>query len=161
VRGRQSKREPLPRAIALHVFLGLVICVKISLSSGFGAILTQRYCRRRLYSRLMIWVAAVIQLHLLLVQDLHRHGAEGPAADARQVSAVTVNGRSQVQVAPSQGSPLCAACQITRQGSVQLVLSSLTPFQSVEIGDVAPLPLFAFRPVFRCPLTGRAPPLFS
>lgn len=132
-----------------------------SLGSDFGARLKARFSRRRLYSRLMIWAAVVIQLHLLVVQDLHHHGAEGPPADFRQGLVVALDGRPRIQVAQSQGSPLCAACQITRHGWVPLEPSKLTPFQAVEVGDVAPLPLSAFPPVFRCSLTGRAPPLFS
>lgn len=109
----------------------------------------------------MIWAAVVVQLHLLVVQDLHHHGAEGPAADSQQSWALTSDGRPQIHVAQSQGTPLCAACQITRHGSVKLEPSNLAPFQPVELGDVAPLAPLAFHPVPQFSLTGRDPPSFS
>jgi hypothetical protein len=147
--------------------------------------LTARLRRHRLDSRLVIWAVVVLQLHLVLVQDLHRHSVEGASGSAspyapasltqaldhrrleglapnsQQASLLTAAAGPHMQAVHSQGSPLCTACQITRHGSVQLESPNLAPFQAVEVGDVAPLPLFTFRPVFRCPLTGRAPPLFS
>jgi hypothetical protein len=126
-----------------------------------GATLTARFGRRRFYSGLMIWAAVVVQLHLLVVQDLHHHGAEGPPAGSRRACALTAGGGPQIQVAQSQGSPLCAACQITRNGSVQVQPSNLTPFQSVQFGAVALTSALDFHPVPQLILTGRDPPLFS
>jgi hypothetical protein len=123
--------------------------------------LTGRFRRPRWYGRLIIWVAVVVQLHLLVVQDLHHHGVEVVATDSRQASASTASGRPLIQVAQSQGSPLCAACQITRNGSVQVQPSNLTPFQPIKLGAVTPPAAFAFHPLFQLPLTGRGPPLFS
>ncbi len=120
-----------------------------------------RFSGRGLYCRMMIWAAVVVQLHLLLIQDLHHHSPEGQAADSRQTLVLTVDGRAQVQAAQGQGTPLCAACQITRNGSIRLEPPNLAPFQPVELGEVAPLPLFVFHPVSLCPITGRAPPFFS
>ena len=90
--------------------------------------MTARFHRPRWYGPLIIWAAVVVQLHLLVVQDLHHHAAEGAAADSRQASVWAPGGRPQIQVAQSQGSPLCAACQITRNGSVHVQPSNLTPF---------------------------------
>jgi hypothetical protein len=123
--------------------------------------LTARFRRRPWYSQLIIWAAVVVQLHLLVVQDLHHHDAEGAAAGSRQVSVLVPDGRPQIQVAQSQGSPLCAACQITRNGSVQVQPSNLTPFQSVQLGAVALPSALDFHPVSQLLLTGRDPPLFS
>jgi hypothetical protein len=123
--------------------------------------LTARFGRRRYYSGLMIWAAVVVQLHLLVVQDLHHHGAEGPPAHSRQACALTAGDGPQIQVAQSQGSPLCAACQVTRNGSVQVQPSNLTPFQSVQLGAVSLPPALDFRPAPQLLLSGRDPPLFS
>ena len=109
----------------------------------------------------MIWAAVVVQLHLLVVQDLHHHDAQGPPGDSRQACPLTASGGPQIQVALSQGSPLCAACQITRNGSVRVQLSNLTPFQSVQFGAVALPSALDFHPVPQLILTGRDPPLFS
>ena len=123
--------------------------------------MTARLWKRRLYGRLLIWSAVVVQLHLLFVQDLHHHGAEASAADSQQAQVLSVAGGLQIAAARGQPSPLCAACQITRHGSVKLEPSKLTPFQSVELGAVAPPPALAFHPVPQLTLTGRDPPLFS
>lgn len=109
----------------------------------------------------MIWAAVVVQLHLLLVQDLHHHGAEGPPANSRQACVLMAGGRPQIQVAHSEGSPLCSACQITRNGSIQVQPFNLTPFQSVELGTVVPPSALNFHPLPQLPPTGRGPPLFS
>ena len=123
--------------------------------------MTARFGRRQSYSRLMIWAAVAVQLHLLVVQDLHHHGAEVPTTDSRQASASIAGGRPQIQVAQSQGSPLCSACQITRNSSVHVQPSNLTPFQSVELGAVALPSALDFHPVPQLLLSGRDPPFFS
>jgi len=126
-----------------------------------GATLRARFGRHLLYNRLMIWAAVVVQLHLLLVQDLHHHGREDRAADLQKTWTLKADGRPLIQVAQSQGSPLCAACQISRNGSVHVQPSNLTPFQSVELGAVALPSALYFHPVPQLLLTGRGPPLFS
>jgi len=123
--------------------------------------LTARFRKARWFGRLIIWAAVVVQLHLLVVQDLHRHDAEGAATDSHQAPAWALAGRPRIQVAQNQGSPLCAACQITRTGSVQVQPSNFTPFQSAQCGAVVPPSALAFHPLFQLPLTGRGPPLFS
>jgi hypothetical protein len=131
--------------------------------SGRGVSLTGRFRRRGLHCRLMIWAAVVVQLHLLVVQDLHHHAPSPPAANPRQASVLTPDAGPQIRAALVQGpsSPLCAACQITRHGSVRIGPSNLTPFQSVKSGAIVPRPAPAFHHVPRFPLTGRDPPLFS
>ena len=131
-----------------------------NLGLGSGATLT-RFRTDGSYSRLMVWVALVTQLHLLAVQDLHNHNLKAAAPNASQGFAVTVDGRPQIQIAQTERGPLCEACQITRHGSVQFEASSPVPFEMVELGEVAPLSLPAFPLVFRCSRTGRAPPFFS
>ncbi len=109
----------------------------------------------------MIWAAVVVQIHLLLVQDLHRHGADSLAADSQPTSVLGASSHTQVEAVRGQGTPLCPACQITRHGSIQVEPSNSAPFQPVEWGDVVPLPLIAFHPVSQLPPSGRAPPFFS
>ena len=103
---------------------------------------------------LLVWAAVLVQVHLFFVVELHRHiladplsGFQGPVREAV--------GRAQ---ATPDNNPLCAACQIARQGSVHPAPQSRGAlYLSEERNNPSP-PALYFSSIFQVPPSGRDPP---
>jgi hypothetical protein len=108
----------------------------------------------KLLRKLMVWATVLVQVHLFFVGELHRH----LVAD----SLSGIQGQAREAVGPAQATPdnnpLCAACQIARQGSVHPAPQSLGVLHLFEERSDPSTPAFYFPAVFQIPLSGRDPP---
>ena len=103
-----------------------------------------------------VWLVVIVQLHLLFVVELHQHRTDLlPDHD----SAAVAGSRTHVQPAQREPAPLCAACQVVRQGSIQLASTGLFVSAIPQARSVVLAPVLDFsyhRPLV---LAGRAPPI--
>jgi len=104
--------------------------------------------------RLAVAVAAVVlQLHLFLVTVLHNHQGLSPGAVRHEI-------RAALSASPGSDAP-CPACQIARQGSVNVPSQGLAVADSPKTqstASVSPVRYSSF-PIARP--SGRAPPVVS
>jgi len=108
----------------------------------------------KLLRNLTVWAAVLVQIHLFFVGELHRHLAAEPLPGI-QGTAYEVIG--QAQAAP-ENSPLCAACQISRQGSVQPTPQSLGIQHLFKERSRTTTLAFYFPSTIKVPASGRDPP---
>jgi hypothetical protein len=103
---------------------------------------------------LLVWAAVLVQAHLFLVGELHRHiladplsGIQGPVSE----------GVGSAKATPDNN-PLCAACQIARQGSVHPAPQSPGVLHLSEERNNLLSPALYFSSIFQVPPSGRDPP---
>lgn len=108
----------------------------------------------KLLRKLMVWAAILVQVHLVFVGELHRHLVTDP------LSGIQGQAREGVGVAPAtaDNNPLCAACQIVRQGSVQPAPLRLGVQHLFKERSRPSPPAFYFPSIFLVPPSGRDPP---
>ena len=104
--------------------------------------------------RLMVWATVLVQVHLFFVAELHRHlVADLPFG---------IQGQTREGVGPApataDNNPLCAACQIARQGSVQPAPQSPGILHLLEQRSSPFTLAFYFPAIFQITLSGRDPP---
>jgi len=102
----------------------------------------------------MIWAAVLVQAHLFFVGELHRHIVDDP------LSGIQGQAREGIRLAQAtpDNNPLCAACQIARQGSVHPAPQSLGTLYLSEERSNPSSPALYFPSVFQVPPSGRDPP---
>ena len=110
--------------------------------------------RDRSIRLLTAWLAVVVQLHIFLVLELHHHvlGARFLRDAARTSASLT---KSQTGPAPA---PLCPACQVARQGSVQPAVQRLALLPLLLVWSALPSRTAAPPAVFLLHPSGRSPP---
>jgi hypothetical protein len=110
--------------------------------------------RLKLLRELMVWAAVLVQVHLFLVGELHRHIGADPLSG--------IQGQARQSVGPAQATadnnPLCAACQIARQGSVHPAPQSPSILHLFEERSNPATPALYFPSIFQVPPSGRDPP---
>jgi len=108
----------------------------------------------KLLRELMVWAAVLVQVHLFFVGELHRHSV------ADLVSGIQGQARAGVGSAKAtpESKPLCAACQIARQGSVHPAPQSLGVLHLFKERSNPSSPALYFSSVFQIPPSGRDPP---
>ena len=108
----------------------------------------------KLLRKLMVWAAVLVQVHLFFVGELHRHLVADPVSG--------IQGPAREGVGPAQATPdnnpLCAACQIVRQGSVHPAPQSLGVLHLFKERSKPSTPAFYFPSIFQVPPSGRDPP---
>ncbi|MGA8185281.1 MAG: hypothetical protein WB819_16755 [Terriglobia bacterium] len=119
---------------------------------GFGK---SSVFRGRHGARLMTaWLAVVVQLHIFLVLELHRHVLTPRILrDIAPRSAAWT--KSQTAPAPA---PLCPACQVARQGSVQPAVQKLALLPLQTVGSALPSRISNLPVLFLLHPSGRDPP---
>jgi hypothetical protein len=108
----------------------------------------------KLLRKLMVWATVLVQVHLFFVGELHRHLGADPLSENQQQTCHNVG----LARAASDANPLCAACQIARQGSVQPAPQSLGILRLLEQRSNPFTPAFYFPSIFQVPSSGRDPP---
>jgi hypothetical protein len=103
----------------------------------------------------MVWAAVLVQVHLFFVGELHHHILADPLSG---IQGQAREGVGSAKVTPDD-SPLCAACQIARQGSVHPAPQSLGVLRLSEERSNPSSPALYFSSVFQVPPSGRDPPL--
>jgi predicted alternative tryptophan synthase beta-subunit len=102
----------------------------------------------------LVWAAVLVQVHLFFVGELHRHSVadllSGIQAQARE-------GVGSAKATPDNN-PLCAACQIARQGSIHPAPQSPGTLYLCEERNNPSSPALYFSSVFQVPPSGRDPP---
>ena len=108
----------------------------------------------KLVRELMVWAAALVQVHLFFVGELHRHsvadllcGIQGPVREAIGSAKATPDNNR-----------FCAACQIARQGSIRPAPQSPGTLYLSEERNNPSSPALYFSSVFQVPPSGRDPP---
>jgi hypothetical protein len=105
--------------------------------------------------QLLVWATVLVQAHLLFVGELHRHILADPLSG--------IQGPVREGVGPTKATPdnnpLCAACQIARQGSVHPALQSAGFLHLSEERNNPSSPALYFSSIFQIPPSGRDPPL--
>jgi hypothetical protein len=96
----------------------------------------------------------LLQIHLFFVAELHRHIVADPLSGIQRQARESIG---SAQATPDS-SPLCAACQIARQGSVQPAPQSLGVLHLFEERSNPSTPAFYFPSVSQVPPSGRDPP---
>jgi hypothetical protein len=112
--------------------------------------------RRRGWVRLLTAsLAVVVQLHIFLVLELHHHvlASRVLRGAAAQSAALT---KSQAPPAPT---PLCPACQVARQGSVQPAVQKLALLALQLVGSALPSRIASTPIIFLLHPSGRDPPV--
>jgi len=103
---------------------------------------------------LMVWAAVLVQAHLFLVGELHRHIVTDPLSG--------IQGQARegfgLRQAARDNNPLCAACQIARQGSVYPAPQNHGILFLSEERSKPSTPALYFSPIFQIPFSGRDPP---
>jgi hypothetical protein len=104
---------------------------------------------------LTAWFAVLVQLHIFLVLELHHHvlGARFLRDAATASTSLT---KSQTAPAPA---PLCPACQVARQGSVQPAVQKLALLSLQLVGTARPSRIASTPIIFLLHPSGRDPPL--
>jgi hypothetical protein len=108
----------------------------------------------KLLRKLMVWSTVLVQVHLFFVGELHRHLGADPLSENQQQTCHSVG----LARATSDTNPLCVACQIARQGSVQPAPQSLGILHLFKERSDPSNPAFCFPSVFQVPSSGRDPP---
>ena len=103
----------------------------------------------------MVWAAVLVQVHLFFVGELHHHVLADPLSGMQGQAR---EGVGSAKVTPDD-SPLCAACQIARQGSVHPAPQSLVVLDLFEERSSPSSPALYFSSIVQIPLSGRDPPL--
>jgi hypothetical protein len=99
--------------------------------------------------------AVLVQLHIFLVLELHRHVlASSYLRDAAAAGASWTNSRP----APAHG-PVCPACQVARQGSVQPAVQKLALLSLQLVGSALPSRIASTPIIFLLHPSGRDPPV--
>jgi len=103
---------------------------------------------------LTAWVAVLVQLHIFLVLELHSH-----VLSFRILRDTAVAGASltRSQTAPAHR-PLCPACQVARQGSVQPAVQKLAMLPLQLVGSTLPSRSSRLLVLFLLHPSGRSPP---
>ena len=108
----------------------------------------------KLLRELMVWAAVLVQVHLFFVGELHRHIVADPLSG--------IEGRARESIGPAQATPdnnpLCAACQIARQGSVHPAPQNPGVLHLSEELNNPSSPAFYFSSIFQVSPSGRGPP---
>jgi hypothetical protein len=112
--------------------------------------------RSRHGARLMTaWFAVLVQMHIFLVLELHHHVLSPRILkDTATRSAAWM--KSQRAPAPA---PLCPACQVARQGSVQPAVQKLALLPLQTVGSALPSRISNLPVLFLLHPSGRDPPL--
>jgi hypothetical protein len=110
--------------------------------------------RLKLLRELMVWAAVLVQVHLFFVGVLHRHLVADPLSGIQGQARETIG---STQATPDSN-PLCAACQIARQGSVHPAPQSTGVLHLFEQRSNPATPALYFPSIFQIPLSGRDPP---
>jgi len=107
----------------------------------------------KLLRQLMVWAAVLVQVHLFFVVELHHHiladplsGIQGPVRE----------GAGSAKATPDNN-PLCAACQIARQGSVHPAPQNPGILYFSEERSNPSSPALYFSSIFQVPPSGRDP----
>jgi hypothetical protein len=108
----------------------------------------------KLLREVMVWATVLLQIHLFFVAELHRHIVADPLSGIQRQARESI-GSGQ---ATPDSNPLCAACQIARQGSVQPAPQSLGVLHLFEERSNPSTPAFYFPSVSQVPPSGRDPP---
>ena len=103
----------------------------------------------------MVWAAALVQVHLFFVGELHHHILADPLSGMQGQAR---EGVGSAKVTPDDN-PFCAACQIARQGSVHPAPQSLGVLRLSEERSNPSSPALYFSSIVQIPLSGRDPPL--
>jgi hypothetical protein len=103
---------------------------------------------------LMVWAAVLVQAHLFFVGELHRHILADPLSG---IQGPVHEGVGSAKATPDNN-PLCAACQIARQGSVHPAPQSRGVRHLSEERNNPSSPALYFSSIFRVPPSGRDPP---
>lgn len=100
------------------------------------------------------WFAVLVQLHIFLVLELHNHviGARILRDTAAMSTSLT---RSHTVPAPR---PLCPACQVARQGSVQPATHELALIPLQTVGSALLSQIYHLSVLFFLHPSGRSPP---
>jgi hypothetical protein len=111
--------------------------------------------RSRHAARLLTaWIAVLVQLHIFLVLELHSHVLSSRIL--RDTAAASASWTTS-QTAPANG-PICPACQVARQGSVQPAVQKLALLPLQLVGIALPSRIFSLPVLFLFHPSGRAPP---
>jgi len=108
----------------------------------------------KLLRKLVVWSTVLVQVHLFFVGELHRHFSIDPLSNNQQ----QVCKGARLGRAASDANPLCVACQIARQGSVQPAPQSLGILHLFKERSDPSNPAFYFPSIFHVPFSGRDPP---
>jgi hypothetical protein len=110
--------------------------------------------RFKLLREAMVWATVLVQMHLFLVGELHRHILAEPLYGSQGQVPESVG---SAQATPNDN-PLCAACQISRQGSVYPAPQIPGLLYLSQERSNPSTPAFYFPSIFQIPFSGRDPP---
>ena len=108
----------------------------------------------KLLREVMVWATVLVQIHLFFVAELHRHIVADPLCGIQGQVPESVGSAP----ATPDNNPLCAACQIARQGSVHPAPQSSGVLHLSEEPSNPSTPAFYFPSVSQVPPSGRDPP---
>jgi hypothetical protein len=108
----------------------------------------------KLLREVMVWATVLVQIHLFFVGELHRHIVADPLYGMQGQVPESVGSPP----ATPRDNPLCAACQIARQGSVHPAPQSAGVLHLFEERSNPSTPAFYFPSVSQVPPSGRDPP---
>lgn len=108
-----------------------------------------------LLRELMVWAAVLVQVHLFFVGELHHHIVAGSLSGIQEQARDSLRSAQ----AATDNNPLCAACQIARQGSLHPAPQTLGVLLLSEERSNFSLPALYFPSILQVPPSGRDPPL--
>lgn len=99
-------------------------------------------------------LAVLVQLNIFFVLELHHHVLDSRFLRDAATAGVSLT-KSQTASAPA---PLCPACQVARQGSVQPAVQKLTLLHLLLVGSALPSRSTRLPVLFLLHSSGRDPP---
>jgi hypothetical protein len=110
--------------------------------------------RHRTVHLLTAWFAVLVQLHIFLVLELHHH-LLGSRFLRDAATASTSLAKSRSAPAPR---PICPACQVARQGSIQPAVEGLASLSLQALWAALPAVPSSIPIIFLLHSSGRDPP---